>query len=601
MATIEVVQRAADETVSRVQENVNETKQGEYTREGPAVDSSEFPKFDDIPGLKIAAILFSLGLAMFLFAIGVLHALEFTITRPKFLAEQTIVATSVSSIGEALNIKESLTWISTAYLLTTTVAQPIAGRIADAVGVKRLLIIELWVFVLGNIISGTANGLGQIIAGRLIAGLGGAGLLTLSCIVITQLTHERQRASYMNLINVVFIFADSLGPIVGGALANSGNWRWLFLLNAPFGPVINIILIFALRLPRTPSPIRTFRDVLTKVDLIGMFLLVSALSFIIIALNSGGQTASWGSPMVIGLMCAAGLSFFLFWIAEKYAQMPVAPTRLFTKWEWRNIPLSVVMRTLLFFHIFATTFYLPIFLQVIGISTIVASALIIPFLIMAAIASTACNEMARLFNGHVRLVYIGGLLLLPVGLGLMSSLNENSSLGKVVGYSLIAGTGFGSGTQLSMVIAQVGVPADELSTVTALVGSAPSLGGTLGVAALGTVINNIFRSAFFNSSAVAAYITERNIQVNVNDVVDTIRLFPEGSIAHTEAVKAYVLAWRRGLWTLVGISGLEIVMCLLLRRVELATGRKDDTEKKVLGEVTDKETAQKSEDFPGST
>ncbi|KAK1218328.1 hypothetical protein PQX77_018999 [Marasmius sp. AFHP31] len=491
-----------------------------------------------------------------------------------FAIEETIVATSVSSIGAALDIKGSLTWISTSYLLTTTVAQPITGRIADAVGVKRFLIIELWVFVIGNIVAGTAKGLGQIIAGRLIAGLGGAGLLTLSCIVITQLTHERQRASYMNLINVVFIFADSLGPIVGGALANSGNWRWIFLLNAPFGPVITLILIFALRLPRTPSPIRTFRDVLTKVDLIGMFLLVACLSCLIVALNSGGQTAPWDSPMVIGLACAAGVTFILFWVAEKYAVMPVAPPRLFVKWEWRNVPISIIARTLLFFHIFATTFYLPIFLQVSGVSTVVASALVIPFLIMAAISSTVCNESARLFS-HVRLVYTAGLLLLPIGLGLMSTLNESSSLGKIAGYSLIAGAGFGSGTQLSMIIAQAGVPVDELSTVTALIGSAPTLGGTLGVAAIGTVINNIFRSKLFNSPAVSSYIALGDITVNANDAVHTVNLFPVGSAAREAAVKAYVFAWQRGIYSLLGIAGLEVVLCLLLSRVELSTGQKD--------------------------
>lgn len=111
-------------------------------------------------------------------------------------------------------------------------------------GTKRLLIGELWIFVIGNIIAGTANTLNQVVAGRLIAGVGGAGLISLSCILISrepysvllsavtdtmtpELTHERQRSSYMNVINLVFLFGDSLGPIVGGALAKSGNWRWM--------------------------------------------------------------------------------------------------------------------------------------------------------------------------------------------------------------------------------------------------------------------------------------------------------------------------------------------------------------------------------------
>ncbi|KAJ3729574.1 major facilitator superfamily domain-containing protein, partial [Lentinula raphanica] len=123
----------------------------------------------------------------------------------------------------------------------------------------------------GNIIAGTSKSLTQIIVGRLISGIGGAGLMSVVCILVSQLTHERQRATYMNLINAVFIVSDALGPILGGALAKSGNWRWIFLLNAPFSPVTHI---------------RSMRDVLAKVDLLGMFTLVSCLSFLVVALNS---------------------------------------------------------------------------------------------------------------------------------------------------------------------------------------------------------------------------------------------------------------------------------------------------------------------------
>ncbi|KAJ4495425.1 major facilitator superfamily domain-containing protein [Lentinula lateritia] len=432
-----------------------------------------FPKFDDMSSLQVGLILLSLGLAMFLFAI-----------------EETIVATSVASIGAALNIKSSLTWISTSYFLTTTVVQPIIGRIADVVGSKRLLLIELWIFALGNIIAGTSKTLTQIVVGRLISGIGGAGLMSVVCILVSQLTHERQRATYMNLINAVFIISDAVGPILGGALANSGNWRWIFLINAPFSPVITFLV---LRWLRFPSPkvsstmhIRSLRDVLSKVDLLGMISLVSCLSFLVVALNSGGQTVPWGSSLIVGMLCALGVSGIAFCVVEgRYAKMPIAPGRLFVRWGWRNVPIMMITRTLLFFHNFAMIFYIPIFLQVIGLSTVISSALIIPFLAMAAISSSAVNATASKY-GYVRTMCTCGIAIIPIGMGLMSTLNEKSSIGRIVGYSLISGLGFGSATQITMVIAQVGLPADELSTVTALVGAAPTLGGTLGVAVVGT-------------------------------------------------------------------------------------------------------------------
>lgn len=262
----------------------------------------------------------SLGLALFLFAI-----------------DETIVATSVSTIGAELDIKGSLSWITTSYLLTTTVIQPVTGRIADAVGVKPLVFLELWVFIVGNIIAGTSRGLLQMIVGRLISGIGGAGLLSLTGIIIAQLTHEKQRGAYMNIFNIVFILSDSIGPIAGGALANAGQWRWVFLFTAPFGPVITIFLWATLRIPPPASRIRTFREALAKIDLIGMLLIVVSLSCLVVALNMGGQDLPWNSSVVIGCFAGAGASFLAFIVVETKAEMPVLPVELFSTWKWRNV------------------------------------------------------------------------------------------------------------------------------------------------------------------------------------------------------------------------------------------------------------------------
>ncbi|KIK70070.1 hypothetical protein GYMLUDRAFT_34532 [Collybiopsis luxurians FD-317 M1] len=516
-----------------------------------------FPKFDDMSSVQVGLILLSLGLSMWLYAM-----------------ESTIVATSVSSIGAALNIKSSLTWISTSYFLTTTVLQPIIGRIADLVGSKRLLLIELWIFALGNIIAGTSQTITQIIVGRLISGIGGAGLLSVVCILVSQLTHERQRATYMNLVNAVFIISDAVGPVLGGALAKSGNWRWIFLLNAPVSPIITFLVLRWLRIPSPTLPstaqIHSLRDVLSKVDLLGMFTLVSCLSFLVVALNSGGQTLPWSSSLIIGMLCALVVSGAAFCVVEgRYAEMPIAPGRLFVRWDWRNVPLMMISRTLLFFHNFAMIFYVPIFLQAIGLPTITASALIIPFLAMAAISSSVLNAVASKF-GYVRTIYTCGIAIIPVGMGLMSTLDEKSTLGRIVGYSLISGFGFGSATQLTMVIAQVGVPADELSTVTALVGATPTLGGTLGVPVIGTVINNAYREIVQQSTVASSFIASNSstISLNPSDVVDSISSLPPNNPVRDVLVKAYVSSFQKGCYTLVGVAGLQLALCAVMRRVK---------------------------------
>ncbi|THV02957.1 hypothetical protein K435DRAFT_652357 [Dendrothele bispora CBS 962.96] len=306
---------------------------------------------------------------------------------------------------------------------------------------------------------------------------------------------------------------------------------------------------------------------------------MACLSFIVVSLNSGGQETSWGSPEIIGLLVAAGISWIGFWVAEKYATMPIAPMKLFVKWEWRNVPLMIVVRTLLFFHNFAMVraFDGPLFLQVIGLNEITSSALIIPFLLVAAVSSSTANMVCSKY-GHVRTVFLAGLAFLPVGVGLMSTLSETSSIGRIVGYSLIAGFGFGSGTQLTMVIAQVGLPADELTTVTALVGTSPSLGGTLGVAVIGSVINNAFRQRLLSSSSIiSATAMNTTISLNPNDVINTLRSFPEGDPARQVVVDAYVSAWQKGCWTLVGVAGLEILLFLFARRVQMDDGSKKNS------------------------
>ncbi|SJL03102.1 uncharacterized protein ARMOST_06448 [Armillaria ostoyae] len=547
--------------------------------------SDPFPKVNDMClSFKSPFLLIqpdsSLGLALFLFAIEI---------------DETIVATSVSTIGAELDIKGSLSWITTSYLLTTTVIQPVTGRIADAVGVKPLVFLELWVFIVGNIIAGTSRGLLQMIVGRLISGIGGAGLLSLTGIIIAQLTHEKQRGAYMNIFNIVFILSDSIGPIAGGALANAGQWRWVFLFTAPFGPVITIFLWATLRIPPPASRIRTFREALAKIDLIGMLLIVVSLSCLVVALNMGGQDLPWNSSVVIGCFAGAGASFLAFIVVETKAEMPVLPVELFSTWKWRNVSIMTAVRTLSFFHIFALVFYLPVFLQVISMSSVVSSALIIPFLIMAAISSTATSWLAPKWGGGYALkaLFVIPLAILAGGMGLMSTLNEGSSISRIIGYSLICGVGFGSGTQMTMVIAQIGLPADYLSTVTALVGTAPTLGGVLGVAIVGNgidhsppasspasdsffgyvVINNAFRDILVRSP----YLKEIT-SLNPKSVVDTLSRLAESGPERQAVVGAYVGAWQRGCWVLVGVAGLEAVLCLGLKAVVFDDGSREKPE-----------------------
>ncbi|THH28783.1 hypothetical protein EUX98_g5404 [Antrodiella citrinella] len=272
---------------------------GEGADEVVSSELTVYEKFDDMSAVRIGIILFSLGLCSFLYAI-------------------------VSNIAAGVHATGSLTWITTSYLLTTTVIQPITGRFSDVSGTKRLLLAEIWILVLGNIIAGTACRLPQLVAGRLISGVGAPLALHHNCL--------SQRGSYMNLINVVFIVADSMGPILGGILAKSGNWRWIFLLNAPIGPVVSLVLILVVHL-KTPSRALNMRYTMKNLDTLGMFMLIANLTLLIVALNLGGDSYAWSSLTVIGLLVASCVSLAAFIYAESLATNLVIPLRLFVKME----------------------------------------------------------------------------------------------------------------------------------------------------------------------------------------------------------------------------------------------------------------------------
>ncbi|KAI0777913.1 major facilitator superfamily domain-containing protein [Irpex lacteus] len=289
-----------------------------------------------------------------------------------------------------------------------------------------------------------------------------------------------------------------------------------------------------------------------------MGLLVTWLTLLIIALNLGGDAYPWGSPVIIGLFVGAGVAFAAFILAEKYAMKPVVPLGLYKKWASRNVPIMTVVRALLFFHLYTTTFYVPIFLQVIGKSNVLAAALVIPFLLTAAVSSTLASQFTAQLH-IVRPPFLVGLVILPIGMGLMSTLDQHSSIGRLVGYSIICGFGFGSGTITSVIIPQAGVSKDLLPTVTAVISATPNLGGVLGVGIIGTIINNQFRHK------LTSLVGSANIPANINDAVSAA-LNP--TIGH-EVVVAYVDAFRLGFRILAGIAVFQFILCLGLARVVL--------------------------------
>jgi len=208
---------------------------------------------------------------------------------------------------------------------------------------------------------------------------------------------------------------------------------------------------------------------------------------------------------------------------------------------------------------------------VIGVKPINAAALVIPFLFMAAVGSTITNYIASKW-GHVRPFLLLSYVVLPVSLGLMSTLNDMASIGQVVGYSLLSGFSFGIGAMITIVVAQVGVPREELSTVTALIGTTPNLGGVLGVGIIGNVINNTFRNSLLHVAPQAS-------GQDLNDVVQLLNQTGlSNGVAQMTIIGAFVKAWRAGCLSLSGIAACQFILTLLLRPIEMDLGARKGEE-----------------------
>ncbi|KAE9405978.1 MFS general substrate transporter [Gymnopus androsaceus JB14] len=449
-------------------------------------------------------------------------------------------------------------WITSSYLLTATAFTPIIGRLAAVTGQKVLLFAELWIFIVGNVIAGSAHSLTQLAGGQLVSGVGGAGLLTLSTIIITELTDERERSTYLNLVNAIFIIADAIGPVLGSAFALKASWRWIYLFNAPCGAFITVFLYLSLHLPPVPARSLSLSDIAKDLDISGMFSITSCLALLIIALNLGGQAKPWSSTTVIGLFAGSAASLIVFVVIEKlWAEKPLAPTRLFTSWEGRNLPCMLIVRTLLFFHLFAMTFYLPLFLHIVlNMSLLVSSLLVIPFLSTASISSAIFSALSSR-TGIVRPILLGSLLILLVGLSLFTTLDSTSSMALVMGYSVICGFGFGAGTQITIVVAQEGQDEVNLPTVTALMTTTTSLGGVIGVTLIGAVVSNALKDR------LGEYVS----QTAKPNYADPASLTSSG-VSELRLSTEYALAFSHSFLVLIGAVGLQILLCLFLRPVK---------------------------------
>ncbi|HEX6023503.1 MAG TPA: MDR family MFS transporter [Solirubrobacter sp.] len=378
--------------------------------------------------------------------------------------DQTIVATALPKIADDLNGFRNLSWVVTAYLLTTTVTVPLYGKLSDLYGRRRLFVVSISIFLLGSALCGAAQSMGELIAFRALQGIGAGGLIPLSQAAIADLFTPRERGRYQGYIGAMWATAAIAGPLLGGTLTDTASWRWIFFINLPLGAFALLVVV---RTMRVPSEVREH-----SIDYWGAVLLIAGVTAILL-------TSSW--PVT-----AAGVAALLGFVAlERRVPEPLLPLGLF---RIRTFTVSTLAALLIGGVLFGITIYVPVFVQrVLGASATGSGVVLIPLSLGWVVASFASGQLISR-TGRYRAFPILGATLVLAGCILLALLDGDSSRTAVTLDLTVIGLGMGTMFQVFVIATQNRVRMSDIGVATAAIQFFRSMGGSLAVAGLGALL-----------------------------------------------------------------------------------------------------------------
>jgi EmrB/QacA subfamily drug resistance transporter len=402
--------------------------------------------------------------------------------------DQTIVSTALPTIVGELGGLESLSWVVTSYLLTSTIVVPLYGKFGDLFGRKVVIQAAILIFLAGSILCGVAQDMTQLIVLRALQGLGGGGLMVVTMAAIADVIPPAERGRYQGLFGGVFGLATVLGPLLGGFIVEHLSWRWIFYINVPLG-VVALIVIGLVFKPHVAH-------VKHKIDYMGAAFLATSLTCIILFTSQGGTLLPWSSPQLWFTLALGVIAMGGFIYEERLADEPIMPLGLFKE---RTFILSGMIGFIIGFSLFGATTFLPLYLQVAKGSTPSQAGLqILPM--MAGVLSTSIIS-GRIISkiGKYRWFPICGTALVAVAMFLLSRLELATPLHIMYLYMLLLGLGLGMVMQVLVLAVQNAVPFKHIGVATSGATLFRSIGGSVGVATFGAIFSNGLQSGLANA------------------------------------------------------------------------------------------------------
>ena len=442
-------------------------------KSAPQSDPSASPTGvpDEFPVLPKRQVLITLG--------GVLLVL--------FLAalDQTIVGTAMPRIIADLGEFDKFTWVTTAYLVTSTAIIPVAGKLSDIYGRKIFFVAGAIIFVIGSLLAGLSQTMNQLILFRAFQGIGGGILFATSFISVGDLFAPVERGKYLGIIAGTFGIASVVGPVLGGVLTDALSWHWVFLINVPLG--IPIVLLFIKFFPNIKPAVEK-----RQIDYFGIPLLLVGVACLVLGLSWGGSSFPWSSPPVIGTFVIATICTITFVFWEKRAPNPVMPLGIYKN------PIVAVSTLAVFFSgfgMYAGAIFVPLYFQgVLGESPTNTGSILTTMLIATVVGASLAGQILARMGGHYKYISLAGLAILGAGLFLSSQMDIDTSRGMAILNIILMGFGLGMCLPTYSLAVQNAVPHKQLGVVTSAVQFVRSIGGTVGLAVLGTIMAARFAS-----------------------------------------------------------------------------------------------------------
>jgi EmrB/QacA subfamily drug resistance transporter len=407
--------------------------------------------------------------------------------------DQTVVGTAMPRIIAQLNGFDRYPWVTTAYLLTSTIAVPVFAKLSDMYGRKWLFLTGTILFVLASALCGASgeiphfpgDGMTQLIVFRGLQGIAAGMIIGLLFTIIGDIFAPAERAKYQSLFAAVWGLASIIGPTVGGWITDQFSWRWTFYVNLPLGALAAAAIWFEL-------PHFRPRGVRRVIDWWGLITLNATLIPLLLALT-WATDYGWTSPRVTGLLAFAFVMLFLFLICEKRAAEPFIPLQLFRE---PVIAVSSIAVFVLGMGMFGVILYVPLFIQgVLGVSATRSGSLLTPLLMGAVVGSVAVGQIISR-TGRYRSLAILGAALAMAGMFLMATMDRNTTNSQVVWYMVIAGLGMGIMQPIYTLVVQNVAPAAQRGAATASTQFFRSIGSTVGVAVFGSILLSIYHRDF---------------------------------------------------------------------------------------------------------